>query len=568
MRNTNSLTAKTERTRRFLRILGLCGAFLLPRSLSAPASSADSIALVNGVIYTVDDRNSVAEAILVRDGRIVKTGKSQEIRSLAGASRVIDLRGKTVVPGLIDAHGHMLGLGRALQDVDLVGTSSYQDVIARVKERAARTPKGNWILGRGWDQNDWDSKAFPDHRELSKAVPDHPVYLTRVDGHAGLANSRAMELAKLDSRTADPSGGKIHRDKGGNPTGVLIDNAQALVRRIIPPGSPSQVEAQLLAAMNECSRFGLTGVHDAGIDGETLSAYKRLLAAGRMPLRVYVMLAPGAALQQYFQRGPETGNDFLTVRSIKLVADGALGSRGAALLEPYSDDPGNTGLILRKPDEMQAIINQALEKGFQVCTHAIGDRANRLVLDLYEAGVKAHPHPDHRYRVEHAQVIAPSDISRFKRQGVIPSMQQTHCTSDMYWAEKRLGPERVKGAYAWRALLKDGNIIAGGSDFPVESANPLLGFYAAITRQDAKGWPPGGWHPDQKMTRQEALKSFTRWAAFAAFEEKQKGSLEAGKLGDMIVLSRDIMKIEPREILTTEVVTTIVGGRVVWEKGN
>lgn len=533
----------------------------------ALSQTTGSIALVNGVIYTVDDKNTVAQAVLIRNGKVAQIGTSNEIKTAAGTVSVIDLKGRTAFPGLIDSHGHMLGLGQSLQDVDLVGTASYAEVIGRVKARAGKVTKGQWVLGRGWDQNDWQEKSFPSHRELSKAIPDHPVYLTRVDGHAGLANAMAMKIAKLTRDTQDPAGGRIIRDDAGNPTGVLIDNTQRLVRRAIPRSNPKQIEERLLAAVRQCNRFGLTGVHDAGIDGSTLAAYKHLLAAKKLSLRLYVMLSPGDTLEKYFARGPEIGlgNGFLTIRSIKLVADGALGSRGAALLQPYSDDPSNTGLILRKPEEMQTIVNTALRKEFQVCTHAIGDRANRLVLDIYEAALKLNAKADHRYRIEHAQVISPSDFPRFKKLGVIPSMQQTHCTSDMYWAEERLGPERTKGAYAWRTLLSDGNIIAGGSDFPVESANPLLGFYASITRQDAKGGPKEGWYPEQKMTRDEALKSFTRWAASAAFEEKEKGSLEAGKWGDVVVLSRDIMRAEPMEILDTRVLMTIVGGKVVYQ---
>ncbi|HEY3128004.1 MAG TPA: amidohydrolase [Acidobacteriota bacterium] len=540
---------------------------LLAVSPAYPQSTG-SVALVNGTIYTVDDKNTIVQALLIRDGRIAGLGTSAQIKAAAGAIPVVDLKGRAAFPGFIDSHGHMLGLGQSLQDVDLVGAASYLEVIARVRDRARKLSSGQWILGRGWDQNRWQDKSFPSHQKLSAAVPDNPVYLTRIDGHAGLANAMAMKIANLDKNTPDPDGGRILRDGSGNPTGVLIDNAQGLVRRAIPRLNANQLEHSLIAAVRECNRYGLTEVHDAGIDGFTLAAYKHLLTENKLNLRVYSMLAPGDTLDKYFSQGPETalGNGFLTIRSIKLVADGALGSRGAALLQPYSDDPSNSGLILRKPEEMQAIINKALQKGFQVCTHAIGDRTNRLVLDLYETGLKFHPKTDHRFRIEHAQVIAPSDFARFKKLGVIPSMQQVHCTSDMYWAEKRLGPERAKGAYAWRTLLDDGNIIAGGSDFPVESVNPLLGFYAAITRRDAKGWPKDGWHPEQRMTRDEALRSFTRWAAYAAFEEKNKGSLETGKWGDITVFSRDIMKIDSAQVLDTQAVMTVVAGRIVYQK--
>ncbi|HEX2718560.1 MAG TPA: amidohydrolase [Gemmatimonadaceae bacterium] len=536
---------------------------------SAPARPADLV-VVNANIYTVDDGRPRAEAMAVRDGRIAFVGSERGARALAGPrTRIVDAARRTVIPGMTDAHAHFLGLGAALRIVDLTGTGSYEDVIARVAARAKEVPAGTWIEGRGWDQNDWGADTrFPTHEALSRAVPDHPVILARVDGHAVLANARAMQLAGVTAATRDPEGGRIERDASGAPTGVFVDNAEELVGRAVPDPSAAEVRARALAAVDEMHRWGLTGIHDAGATRRTIELYEQLAREGKLELRTYVMVADdSASLAWYLARGPRSGmhGGRLWVRSIKLYADGALGSRGAALLAPYSDDPHNQGLLVSKPEHLEAVAERALRRGFQVSTHAIGDRGNRVVLDAYEQALKAVPIADHRFRVEHAQVISPEDIPRFAKLDVIPSMQAVHQTSDMYWATARLGEEREKGAYAWRSLLATGVVIPNGSDFPVEAVNPLLSFHSAISRQDAKNWPPGGWHPEQIMTREEALRSMTIWPAFAGFQEKELGSLSPGKYADFVILDRDIMTVPADQVLGTRVVSTWVGGRPVYE---
>jgi predicted amidohydrolase YtcJ len=465
----------------------------------------------------------------------------------------------------------VVGLGQSLQDVDLRGTQSFEEVVGRVRRRLTTARPGEWVIGRGWDQNDWPEKDWPTHDLLSAASPGNPIYLTRVDGHAGLANRKAMEVAGLTGSTPDPPGGRIIRAGGGQPTGVVIDGAQALVTSHIPPVGRQQLEDQIQLADLELRRVGITTVHDAGSDANTVDAYKRLIEAGRIKTRLYVMLRGSLReLAPFFERGPVTdfANHRMAVRSVKIYADGALGSRGAALLEPYADEPATSGLLTTPPEDVYAQTLAAAKAGFQVAVHAIGDRANRQVLDMFERVQREVPGSRAlRMRVEHAQILDAAEIPRFARLGVIASMQPTHATSDMPWAAARLGDARIEeGAYVWRKLLDSGAVLASGSDFPVEDANPMLGFYAAITRQDSAGNPPGGWTPRQRMTREEALASFTRQAAFAAYAEGLTGSIEPGKLADMLVLSHDIMRVSAREILTTAVRMTIVGGEVVYQR--
>jgi hypothetical protein len=407
---------------------------------------------------------------------------------------------------------------------------------------------------------------------LDSVSVDVPIYLTRIDGHAVWVNSRVLGIAGITKSTPDPEGGRILRDERGNPTGVFVDNAVDSLDRLLPSPSRKERTEAIDKAVHECIRTGLTQVHDMGVDLEEIGIFKELIEAGRFPLRVYAAIGGiGKTWEHYVQHGPEIGlyNGRLTVRSLKLYADGALGSRGAALIEPYSDDPGNRGLTLTSAEVLNREAARALDRGFQVCIHAIGDRANHIALNVYEECFKNDQQKGRaaRFRVEHVQVLDLQDVHRFHDIGVIASFQPTHCTSDMYWAEDRIGAGRVKGAYAWRSLLQHGSSVAGGSDFPIESPNPLWGFYAAITRQDHSGWPDGGWYPEQRLTREEALKLFTTWASFAAFEEHTKGSLEAGKVADIVVLSDDIMKIEPRKILQTAVELTFVGGQVVYSSG-
>ncbi len=526
------------------------------------AQTADLV-VKNAKIYTVDAKNPRATAIAVRNGKIAAVGN--DLKALEGPkTRILDAKGATIVPGLIDAHGHLEGLGSSLEILDLRGVTSEAEIAAKVKAAAAKAAPGEWIVGRGWDQNLWVNKQFPTTDSLTQAAPKNPVALTRIDGHATWANRAALDAADINQNTKDPAGGRIIRDAQGKPAGVLVDTAQNLVRRKIPAASPEQVHRQLARALEECARLGLTSVHDAGVGNAEIAAYHSLLAEGKMPVRVYAMLANEPALvATWLARGPEIG-DFLTIRSIKAYADGALGSRGAALLSPYADEKSASGLMITGKDAIENVAVKAAARGFQVNTHAIGDRGNHETLDAYASALKG-PN-DKRFRVEHAQVIAPEDFVKFQKYSIIASMQPTHATSDMAWAGDRLGPERVKGAYAWQTLIKLGVHLASGSDFPVELANPLDGFYAAITRQDKQGHPAGGWFPDQRLTREEALRSFTLEGAYAAFEEATKGSLEAGKLADFVMLSSDIMTIPAPEILKTHVTLTVVGGKIVHQQ--
>ncbi len=538
-----------------------------PKTGSDIGKDAADTVFVNGNVITMDPEHPKAQAVAIIGDRIILVGTNEEAMNTTDeGTEVIDLGGKTVVPGLIDAHCHVASYGDSLRKLNLVGTESLEEIIALVKEKVKKSKPGEWIVGRGWDQNDWKKKHFPTNDALSAISPDNPVYLTRICGHAAFVNRLALKLAGVTKDTLDPPGGKIHKDPvTGEPTGVLIDTASSLVSGVRPGMTRRELRECIELAINECLKVGLTGVHDAGVSATEIAIYKELASEGKLNLRVYAMVDGGSGY--WLANKPEIGaaGGFLTVRSIKLFSDGALGSRGAALLAPYSDSPGNSGLLTMTTDAISAVTQKALCEGYQVCTHAIGDRANRVVLDGYEAALKAVPVKDHRLRVEHAQVLAPEDIPRFGKLGIIASMQPTHCTSDMYWAGDRLGAERVKGAYVWRSLLKTGAKIASGSDFPIESNNPLWGIYAAVTRQDHKGWPEGGWFPQQRMTREEALRSFTVDAAYAAFEEKLKGSLAPGRLADMTVLSKDIMSVPAAEILDTHVEMTIIGGKTVYK---
>lgn len=526
---------------------------------TAPGGKTADLLVRAARIYTVDGARPMARMLAVREGRILAVG--DDLSSYAGPStRRLEFPGGVVVPGFIDCHVHMEALGELLETFDFRHARTPAEIIEAVRREAARRPRGEWIEGRNWDQTNWGGR-FPDLEELSRAIPDHPVYLTRVDGHAAWVNRKALEIAGITARTPDPPGGKILRGPDGAPTGILIDNAQDLVAHKIPRPTPEVLRRRLARAARECARLGLTTVHDAGVSAAVLAAYRELIARDELPVRVYAMIGgEGELWREYLKRGPEIG-ERLTVRSIKLMADGAMGSRGAAFFEPYHDDPGNTGLLMLRREDIERVARQAVERGFQVNTHAIGDRTNRIVLEAY-ATVLGGPN-DRRFRIEHAQVVAPEDFQKFARYSIIASMQPTHATSDMRWAEARVGPERIKGAYAWRRFLALDVPVASGSDFPVEDPNPLWGFYAAITRQDHNGNPPGGWYPEQRMTRQEALESWTIRGAYAAFEEKLKGSLTPGKLADFVVLSADIMEIPPPAVLKTRVLATVVGGRVV-----
>jgi predicted amidohydrolase YtcJ len=549
-------------------VLGLSSATPAQRATPAPAD----LIVTNARIYTVDDGHPFVSALAVRDGKVAFIGSVREASLLRGPNtHVIDATGRTVIPGMVDAHAHLFGLGEFLRSIDLTDTRSYDEIVSRVGARVKQATAGRWVIGRGWDQNKWGNTRFPTHEALSAVSPNNPVVLERIDGHALLANASAMRAAGVTAATKDPAGGRIEREASGAPTGVFVDNAMEIIDRVIPPMSHDEMTSTALAAVKESNRWGLTGLHDPGEPRAVLDVFEELAKAGTFTLRVYAMISDdSAAIEHYFQRGPQNAlyDSHLWIRAIKLYADGALGSRGAALLDPYTDDPKNSGLLKSTPEHLRDVSTRALQHGFQVATHAIGDRGNRIALDAYEAALKAVPTVDHRFRIEHVQVLDHADIPRFAQLGVIPSMQAVHQTSDMYWAANRLGYARTFGAYAWRSLLNTGVIIPNGSDFPVERVNPLFSFHAAVSRQDDNNWPPGGWFPEQKMTREEALKAMTIWPAYAAFQEQTMGSLTVGKLADFVILDRDIMTIPDSEILGTNVLATYIGGRVVFERGH
>ena len=502
-------------------------------------------------------------AVYVEDGRVVDLGPAADMRSKHAGAQVVDVTGATVLPGLTDAHGHLYGLGLSLDTVSLAGTESIDEILRRMTDRAGRAAPGEWVLGRGWDQNHWAVKQFPTAAPLDAAIANHPVWLKRVDGHAGWANTAAMRAAGVTAATKDPEGGRIIRDANGNPTGVFVDAAQEIVESAIPEPSFDLVKSRVRAAAQRIAETGLTEMHDAGAGPDTIRAVRELIDEKQFPIRVYTMISDNAEeLRQWFAKGKLIGyGGRLTVRSVKLYADGALGSRGALLLAPYSDDPSNSGLVVSTEEHMEQVARLARVAGFQVNTHAIGDKGVRNVITAYEnAGVT----PGDRFRIEHFQIVAPEDFGRIAKDGVIASMQPTHATSDMPWAEDRVGPQRIRGAYAWRTVLNSGARLALGSDFPVEAVNPFFGIYSAVTRQDQKGNPPGGWYPDQKLTLAEAVRGFTSDAAFAAFEEESRGTIEPGKLADFTIVEGDFYNAPQSELFKTKVRMTVVDGAIVY----
>ena len=565
--------------------LGLAGAIAVPLVARVegdrPQRPADLV-LRNGRVVTVDPARPEAQAVAIQGDRIAAVGTNEEISRLIGpGTEVIDLAGKLAIPGFVEAHGHFLGLGHAKTILDLTKARSWAGIVALVEAAARKAEPGAWITGRGWHQERWEKTPEPSvdgvplHHELSRVSPANPVLLGHASGHAAFANAKAMELAGITKETADPPGGEIVHDSQGNPTGLLRETAQRLVgaamARAEAGRDPRAVEAeqrrQVELAGREALAKGVTTFHDAGSPFATIDLFKRLADEGRLPVRLYVMVrretneAMAEKLAQYRMIGH--GSHFLTVRSIKRQIDGALGAHGALLLAPYSDLPGSTGLTLEEPADIRRTLALALQHGYQVNTHAIGDRANREVLDLYEEAFRSAPDKkDLRWRIEHAQHLHPDDVSRFARLGIIASMQGIHATSDGPWVLKRLGPERAKsGAYLWRSLLDAGAVIANGTDTPVEDIDPIASFYASVARRMADGTP---FHPEQRMTREEALRSYTLNGAYAAFEEDVKGSITMGKLADVAVLSKDILKVPEAEIPTAKVVLTILGGRVRW----
>jgi predicted amidohydrolase YtcJ len=530
---------------------------------------------VNGNIYTMNEREPRAEAIAVRGDRIVFVGSNADAKKYQTAeTKTIDLGGKTVVPGLTDSHCHIFGIGEREMNLNLEGANTLEDFLARVKERVANTEHEKWITGRGWIETFWKPPQFPTRSDLDKIAPDNPVFLTRADGHASVANSAALRIAKIEKETPNPFGGEILRDKQtGEATGMLLDHAQGLVSKNVPAATEAERREAFVVGVKREVSLGWCEIQNAGSNLDDLPPMRQALEAGQCKLRVYnAAYSPGPAGTALLHDGPVLNqyDHHFTQRTIKVVFDGALGSRGAALLEPYSDAPETSGYLTQKEAELQPIFEEALRKGVQIETHAIGDRANRVILDLYEKAMKTVP-PEQRkireprWRVEHAQILTASDIPRFAKLGVIASMQPSHAISDLFFAPSRLGKERLAGAYAWQTLLKSGVIICGGSDAPVERGEPMIEFYAAVARKSIKGESQDGWHPEQAVSREQALKMFTTTPAYAAFEEQDKGSLEPGKLADLTILSKDIIKIPAPEILTTTCAMTVIGGEIVHE---
>lgn len=528
-------------------------------SACSTKKSADII-VHNGIVYTVDSTFTVAEAFAVKDGKFLAIGTDEDILKDYDADDIIDAGGKAIYPGFYDAHAHFFGLGKVLDEASLFGATSFEEIIERLKAFRQENPDREWLIGRGWDQNLWPNKAFPKKEALDKAFPDVPVYLVRVDGHAAIVNSKAFEIAGI-KEAQQVEGGFMHVE-GGKLTGVLIDNAMDLIGNSLPASSEEDWKRMLVKAQDSCLAVGLTTIVDAGLGRKQIELLKKLYDGGVLKIRDYAMVALSPEnLDHYLKEGIYKSDKF-TVRSFKIMGDGALGSRGACLLQNYSD--ANTkGFLLNSPEALDASIARIAESDFQANTHAIGDSANRIVLDIYGKYLKGKN--DRRWRVEHAQIINPSDFYKFSKFSVIPSVQPTHATSDMYWAEDRLGAERMKGAYAYGDLLKEYGMLAIGSDFPVEHFNPLYGFHAAVARVDAKGYPAGGFNPENAISRIDALRGMTIWAAFANFEEDTHGSIEKGKAADFVILNDDIMKADNDQLRDIKVLRTVIGGESVFE---
>jgi predicted amidohydrolase YtcJ len=515
-----------------------------------------TIVFVAKTVRTMDPQRPVAQAVAWKHGKLVAVGTEREVLAAAGPDVVVERFPDAVItPGLVDAHGHLESLGRSLSTVSLVGVGTEADAVKKVQAAPAAAFQGEWLMGRGWDQNDWPGQQFPTRASLDAVLPETPVFLKRIDGHAVWVNSAALKRAGITAKTPDPDGGRIVRDAKGEPTGVLIDNAIDLMDVKIPPPSDEVLRQRLKAALETCARLGLTQVHDAGIDRRTFKLLQQWDMLGVLPVRLYAMAdGQGGEAEEWLGHGTFKGR-LLELRAVKLYVDGALGSRGAALHAPYADEPGSKGLLLLSPEAFAHKAKAFSERGFQVAVHAIGDRANTLALDVLST-----LDPALRHRIEHAQVLRQEDVERFAKGGVIASFQPTHATSDMPWAEQRLGVERVRFAYAWRSLLDSGAHVAFGSDFPVEDPNPMLGLYAARTRQDLAGQPPGGWLPEQRVSGEEALAGFTSGAAYAAFAEDHRGQLREGFDADLLVLPVDPVSGEPKSVAAMKVLITVVNG--------
>ena len=525
-------------------------------STSNEKQKADLI-ICNAIVYTIDSTFATAESFAVKDGKILAVGKQEDIFS-AYEGEKLDLQGKAVYPGLIDAHCHFLGYGKGLTQADLIDTKSFDEVIQRVVEYS-KIKKGEWIIGRGWDQNDWTAKEFPTKAKLDSLFPSTPVFLKRVDGHAALVNSEALKRAGINEKTK-LNGGLIEV-KNNKPTGILVDNAVDLVANVIPPANKEEIQSALLAAQANCFAAGLTTVDDAGLEKQVVDIIDEMQKKGELKMRIYAMLTDNQENLNYYLEHGKYKSDRLNICSFKFYADGALGSRGACLLHPYSDKPKEQGFLLNKPEYFIEKSKQLFEKGFQMNTHCIGDSSDRFILDTYGAVLKEKNNK--RWRIEHAQVVDKADIHKFHQYSIIPSVQSTHATSDMYWAKDRLGEERIRNAYVYKDLLEQAGTIALGTDFPVENINPLYTFYAAVARKDLKGFPEQGFQPENALTREEALKGMTIWAAYSNFEEKEKGSLEAGKWADFIITDKDIMKVDINEVPNVKILATYLNGEKV-----
>lgn len=513
----------------------------------------------NAKVYTVDESFSLCGSFAVVDDTFAAVGTDRAILRKYKSDRIIDLAGQPVYPGFYDAHCHFTGYADNLRKADLVGTLSFQEVCRQLTEHQQNFPSA-WILGRGWDQNDWPEKKFPDRRDLDLLFPDKPVFLIRIDGHAAIVNSVALEMAGITINTK-VEGGEVIQENG-RITGVLIDNAMDLVSRLVPELSDEEFAQALMQAQENCFAVGLTTVADAGINYPTAQLIDRLHQDKKLKMRIYAMLSPTREnIDNYVSKGVYK-TDHLTIRSVKIYSDGALGSRGALLFEPYSDAPGKTGFQVTSTDYLRQICRMCYDAGYQVATHCIGDSANRLMLNIYKDFLKTRN--DLRWRIEHAQIVHPEDFRLFGDYSIVPSVQTTHATSDMSWAPSRVGPERIRGAYAYKQLLEQNGWIPNGSDFPIEQINPLFGFFAGFARMDQDGRPEGGWQTENALTREECLKAMTIWAARSCFEEKERGSIEPGKKADFVVLEEDIMTADPLRVPKIKVLQTWIGGEQVF----
>ncbi|UOQ70262.1 amidohydrolase [Hymenobacter cellulosilyticus] len=540
---------------------------LLPLLAVAACSSSSrqpaDLLVYNATVYTVDSTFSQAQAFAVLDGKFVAVGTADALRQQYQAKQEVDAQGQFVYPGFYDAHCHFYRYALGLRDADLVGTTSWDAVLQKLQQHRQQYPQAAWLTGRGWDQNDWADKQFPTKAELDKRFPDVPVFIIRVDGHAALVNQKALDLAGVTTSTPI-SGGTITRDAQGKLTGLLVDNAVDLVSVKIPEPTPAEANALLLQAQQLCLAVGLTSLADAGLDKANIDQMEALQKQNKLKLRLYAMLNPTAANKEfYFKNGP-VFQDRLTVTSFKVYADGALGSRGACLVEPYHDKPKETGFLLSTEKEYRQLAKDIAASKFQMNTHAIGDSANRIILNIYGEALKGQK--DRRWRIEHAQVITPADMPKFGQFGIVPSVQPTHATSDMYWAGERLGQERLKTAYAYEELRKQYGQVAIGSDFPVEDINPLFGFHSAVARQDAKNYPSGGFQMENALSRPDALRGMTTWAAHAAFEDRQKGSIKPGMAADFVVLNKDLLQAPAAELRGAQVQQTWIGGEQVYKR--